>query len=118
MKYTGGCHCGAVRFEVEGKLADLEDCNCSICSKAAYIHWEVLPEQFKLLTPMSAVATYEWNPHRAKHYFCRTCGVSSFRVPSSDPRKININVRCLEGVDMSKLKIRAFDGRNWQPPSG
>ena len=40
MKFTGGCHCGAVRFAVEAAppLLVLLDCNCSICAKTGYLH--------------------------------------------------------------------------------
>ena len=31
--YHGSCHCGAVTFEVDTDLADLDECNCSICAK-------------------------------------------------------------------------------------
>ncbi|MGE0284565.1 MAG: GFA family protein [Rhizobiaceae bacterium] len=33
--YTGGCQCGAVRFRVEGALADASVCHCRMCQKAA-----------------------------------------------------------------------------------
>ena len=37
VKYEGGCHCGRVRFEVEAPAQiEVAECNCSICSKAAY----------------------------------------------------------------------------------
>ena len=33
---AGGCHCGAVRFEAELPDAfEVEDCNCTMCAKAA-----------------------------------------------------------------------------------
>ena len=31
--YTGGCHCGMVRFECTTDLAMVTACNCSICTK-------------------------------------------------------------------------------------
>jgi hypothetical protein len=31
--YTGGCHCGMVRFECTADLAVVTACNCSICTK-------------------------------------------------------------------------------------
>src|SRR3712207_8944762 len=34
--YTGGCHCGAVKFEVSAAFDGAMTCNCSICSKAGY----------------------------------------------------------------------------------
>lgn len=37
--HRGGCHCGAVKFEVEAP-ADLEvyECSCSICASVGYLH--------------------------------------------------------------------------------
>jgi len=72
--YSGGCHCGAIRFEVDEELRDLEVCNCSICGMTAYVHWSVSPERFRLLTPDSAFETYRFGTRVAEHRFCRTCG--------------------------------------------
>ena len=36
---TGGCHCGAVRFEVLAPdEIEAKECNCSICRKTGYLH--------------------------------------------------------------------------------
>jgi hypothetical protein len=40
--------------------------------------------------------------------------VASFYIPRSDPDKIDVNARCLQGVDLSKLQIEYFDGQNWE----
>lgn len=113
-KYRGGCHCGAVQYEVEGEIADLGVCNCSICSKTAYIHWIVPTENFCLLTSEDAVETYEFGTRTAKHWFCRTCGISSFRRSRLQPDGIDVNVRCLEGVDAERFEVEHFDGQNWE----
>ena len=112
--YRGGCHCGALRFEVEGELEELAICNCSICAMTAYIHWEVEPARFRRLTPDAPVETYEFGTCTAKHHFCPTCGISCFRRSRSDPAMIDVNVRCLEGVDAEKLEAHLFDGHNWE----
>lgn len=114
MWYRGGCHCGAISFEVEGELTQVEECNCSICTRKAYLHWIVPPESFRLLTGKDALATYSFNTGVARHYFCPRCGVTPFYVPRSDPDKIDVNVRCLDGVDLGALKILPFDGRDWE----
>ena len=31
--YTGGCHCGRVRYETTTDLAQVYSCSCSICTK-------------------------------------------------------------------------------------
>jgi hypothetical protein len=112
--YRGGCHCGQVAFEVRGKLESVSECNCSICTKKGYLHWIVPRDAFQLLTPESNLATYKFNTGVARHHFCPACGVASFYIPRSDPDKIDVNARCLEGVDVGTLRINRFDGRNWE----
>ncbi len=114
MTYRGGCHCARVAFEVEGDLRQVSECNCSICTRKGYLHWIVPRESFRLLTPEADLATYQFNRRIAKHHFCPVCGVASFYIPRSDPDKIDVNARCLEGVDVTKLERRYYDGQNWE----
>jgi hypothetical protein len=112
--YRGSCHCGLVQFEVDGELTQVSDCNCSICSKKAYLHWIVAPEAFRLLHGQEMLTTYTFNTGIARHQFCRVCGVAPFYVPRSDPDKIDVNARCLDGVDLGCLRIEPYDGRHWE----
>jgi hypothetical protein len=111
---NGGCHCGRVRFEVEGPIERVSESNCSICTKKAYLHWIVAPERFRLLTPREALATYRFNTGMAQHHFRSVCGVAPFYVPRSDPDKIDVNARCLDEIEIASLPRVAFDGRNWE----
>ncbi len=112
--YEGGCHCGAVRFRVTADLDRVSECNCSMCAKKGFLHLIVPPERFELRSGAGDLSTYEFNTRVAKHHFCRRCGIHSFYVPRSDPDKIDVNVRCLEGVDVAALTITRFDGRHWE----
>jgi hypothetical protein len=112
--YAGGCHCGRIRFEVEGELRRVSLCNCSICSKTAYLHWTVDPAQLRLRTAPGSWATYRFLTGTSENRFCPTCGVSPFRVPRSDPDKLTVNARCLDGVDVEALPVDRFDGRDWE----
>ena len=78
---TGGCHCGAVRFRVTLRTYAASACNCSLCTKKAYVHLIVPKEDFTLLTDRDGLGTYRFNTGVAAHHFCRTCGVHSFYVP-------------------------------------
>jgi len=111
--YEGGCHCGAVRFRVTGTLDEVSDCNCSMCTKKGFLHWIVPPEQFTLLAGGDALSTYRFNTGVARHTFCRHCGIHAFYTPRSDPDKVDVNARCLDGVDPTRLRVRTFDGQNW-----
>jgi len=112
--YQGGCHCGRVRFRVTAEIEAVTECNCSICSKKGFLHLIVLPDTFELLSGAEALTTYRFNTGTAKHTFCANCGIHPFYVPRSDPDKIDVNARCLDGVDISALPIKHFDGRHWE----
>ena len=112
--YTGGCHCGRVRFRVTADLDRVSECNCSMCAKKGILHLIVPEERFELLSGRTELTTYRFNTGVAQHHFCRHCGIHSFYVPRSDPDKIDVNVRCLDGVDPVALAIRHFDGQHWE----
>ena len=113
MKYQGGCHCGAVRYEIEAaKQIKTVICNCSICNKSDYIHYVVDAKDFTLLQGKEHITTYTFNTGTAKHHFCKTCGIKSFYVPRSRPDGFSINVRCLDNPP--KFTTKAFDGQHWE----
>ncbi len=112
--YEGGCHCGRVRFRVTCELDRVTECNCSMCRKKGFLHLIVAPEQFELVSGSGELSTYQFGTRTAQHHFCRHCGISSFYIPRSDPDKIDVNVRCLDGVEPGTLRIFQFDGRNWE----
>jgi hypothetical protein len=112
--YKGSCHCGQIAFEVEGKLGQVIDCNCSICSRKGSLLWFVPRDKLRLLTPEENLSTYTFNKHAIRHRFCPKCGIHPFGE-GTDPagnRMAAINVRCLEGVDFSSLPVKHFDGRS------
>ena len=114
MKYQGSCHCGAVTFEIEApETIECQDCNCSICSKAGFLHLILPLSKFKLLSGQDNLTTYTFNTGVAKHTFCSRCGVKPFYTPRSNPDGIDINVRCLDPVP-SNLVVEKFDGQNWE----
>jgi hypothetical protein len=110
----GGCHCGRVRFRVTADLDRVTECNCSMCSKKGFLHLIVAPEQFELIRGQDDLTTYQFNTKVARHTFCKVCGVHPFYVPRSDPDKIDVNARCLDGVDVASLAVKTFDGKHWE----
>ncbi len=64
---------------------------------------------------MDALHTYRWGTMTGEDYFCRTCGVLPFRKPSAptaSERAVGvvpfdgwaINVRCIDGIDLTSIK--------------
>lgn len=115
MILAGGCHCGAVRFEIDAppRPLPLLDCNCSLCSMTGYLHLIVEGGAFRLLSGAGSLAEYRFGTRSARHLFCKTCGVKSFYVPRSHPDGYSVNTRCLDDYPALAFKIEAFDGRNW-----
>lgn len=113
--HRGGCHCGAVRFEVRAPARPLvQRCNCSICAKTAFLHLIVPGPDFTLLSGADDLATYTFNTGVARHLFCKHCGVKSFYVPRSNPDGWSVNARCLDPGTLEGVLLEDFDGRNWE----
>ena len=118
--YTGGCHCGAIRMEVYVDIsAGTGKCNCSICAKSRLWTVEAKPEAFRLIAGNADLADYRGNNPVAHHFFCKHCGVRPFQrvdMPNmSGTPYYNINIACLEGVDVEELvkgPVVFYDGRN------
>jgi len=112
--YQGGCHCGAFRFQVSlPDSIEVEDCNCSVCKKAGYLHVIIPSKQFKVLKGQDKMQLYTFNSGVAKHYFCKTCGVKPYYIPRSNPDGVDVNLRCLD-AQPPHVEIVAFDGENWE----
>jgi hypothetical protein len=97
---TGGCICGAVRFEVRGPLRDVHLCHCTECRRWAGHTWAATNALFDdvhfteerglrwIDSPDSV-----WDARRG---FCVECGSSLFwQVPGSD--RVSIAAGCLDG---------------------
>lgn len=85
---SGGCLCGALRYEIAGPLGRTGHCHCSICRKshgAAFATWAgVDPERFRWTAGAAFLEGYESSPGRLR-CFCRKCGSP---LASSDAGKV------------------------------
>ncbi|MBF9231849.1 GFA family protein [Microvirga alba] len=114
MLHKGSCHCGKVAFEVEADIEKVVECNCSICRQRGYLLTFVSREALNVLRGENDLSTYTFNKHAIRHRFCSTCGGAPFgegKRPDGEDM-IAINVRCVEGVELSQLTRIPFDGRS------
>lgn len=119
ITHSGGCHCGEVRFEVDAPATlEIIDCNCSMCTKLAYLHLIVPKSQFRLRKGTDALTSYRFNTGTAEHPFCSKCGIKSFYIPRSHPDGYSVNVRCLDVGTIEATTITKFDGANWEDSIG
>lgn len=115
IQVSGGCHCGAVRFEAfSDPNPTLLDCNCSICAASGYLHLFIPHQRFTLLSGQEKLTSYRFGSGEAEHLFCRICGVKSFYQPKSHPSCWSVHLNCLDDPSLLNPEIVPFDGRNWE----
>lgn len=75
----GSCLCSAVAYEVDGPVAHIGNCHCSICRKShgtAFATWGIFDtRQFRWTAGESALRAYASSPGRQR-LFCGTCDSS------------------------------------------
>lgn len=113
---TGGCHCGAVKFEIflDEPVTEVFACNCSMCQKTGFLHLFATRDQFRLLSGDQDLENYQFGTKTAHHLFCKNCGIKSYYIPRSHPDGFSIHAGCLDDFDLNSVTITPFDGRNWE----
>ena len=69
MTHTGSCHCGQVKFEVDGDITGGLSCNCSMCQRKGSLLWFVPRAQLRVTAGEDTLATYTFNKHAIHHHF-------------------------------------------------
>ena len=81
MTITGGCHCGAIRYQAEGDPLTHALCHCSDCRRhagAPMVGWTMYRQNTVKVTK-GAAKIYHSSQHGRRH-FCPDCGTGLFYV--------------------------------------
>lgn len=108
--YSGSCHCGAVRFEIETDFPELTTCDCSICRKKNALMVKVHESRFRLIDGSEFLAEYRFHTRTARHFFCNVCGIYPFHRKRVTPDFLGVNVFCLDGFDPTGIPVRPTVG--------
>ena len=119
--YSGECHCGAVRFEVNLSkgLTGARRCNCSYCRMRGAV--VVMAEQgdLTIIEGDHNLTSYRFHSRTVVHFFCRTCGIYTHHQRRSDPTAFAVNVACLDGVSPFDFpEVPVSDGENHPSDTG
>jgi hypothetical protein len=81
LPITGGCNCGAVRFEVSEPFAGSNYCHCTRCQRrtgtAASANARVSADAFQIVQGEDRIRS--WKPDEgAEKFFCGDCGSALF----------------------------------------
>ncbi|HYD25061.1 MAG TPA: GFA family protein [Croceibacterium sp.] len=117
MTRVGGCHCGEVRYAVEGDPVYHAVCHCDDCrasSGAPMVAWyAVKEEQFRLLS--GEVTQFEGTPG-AERSFCRRCGTGLFyRNAQNLPGLVDIQSATLDDAAATAptIQVQCADRLPW-----
>jgi hypothetical protein len=97
MTMTGGCRCGAVRYEADGEAAHHALCHCADCRASAgapMVGWIAFKED--QLSVKGEPTRYESSPGVTRD-FCGTCGTGLFyRNPETLPGIVDVQSGTLD----------------------
>ena len=117
MTIAGGCHCGAVRYEVEGEALTHALCHCTDCrrhSGAPMVAWTMYPEAALRVTK-GAVRVYVSSEH-GRREFCAECGTGLFyRNAEVLPGIVDIQSATYDNPDAvpAQVQIQVADRIGW-----
>ena len=116
MEYYARCHCGRVRFSFRSpEITAGKRCNCSLCvRRGAVLSSIYIPDaDFTPHADERDLSVYLWNDKVMRHYFCKTCGISTYGAVAGEDGKdrYRVNLGCVEGLDALALDITIIDGK-------
>lgn len=109
--YKASCHCGAVKYQVEGEFDYLIECNCSICSTRGHILWFVPLDCLKFESGEDHLTDYKFGNKLLNHRSCKTCSTAMLtHGQENGVEKAGVNIRTFADLDLSHLDITQYDG--------
>ncbi len=105
---TGSCLCGGVKYEIDGEIASVTNCHCSLCRKmsgSAFASGATIPaSSFRFTAGENLLKEWESSPGYQRA-FCGRCGSPILKRKIKEPESLRLRVGTLDtdpGVKMSK----------------
>jgi hypothetical protein len=120
LPLTGGCLCGAVRFEIDAPPVSASWCHCTRCQRrtgtAASVQARIEPGSLRLLSGEDALREFKPEDGWAK-VFCGECGSQLWSRSPDDPPVMNVRFGVFDrdpGVRPSFRQFVAY-AAPWEP---
>ncbi|MGI8413488.1 MAG: GFA family protein [Solirubrobacteraceae bacterium] len=117
---TGGCNCGAVRYEVTEPLQGAGYCHCTRCQRrtgtAASPSAHPVPGSFRILSGEDRLRA--WKPQDGwEKWFCGDCGSGMFTRSPDEPDRVGIRMGTFDGDPGIRPRYRQFVAfaAPWEP---
>jgi hypothetical protein len=120
LPLTGGCLCGAVRFEVTEPLVSSGYCHCTRCQRrtgtAASPGARIAPGSLRVLSGEEHIKAYEPDEGFAK-VFCSSCGGALWSQSQEDADVISIRLGAFDADPGIRPTYRQFVAyaAPWEP---
>ncbi|WP_010488145.1 GFA family protein [Pseudomonas sp. S9] len=100
--HSGGCQCGAMRYQFDAPLQDIAHCHCSVCrrsSGAIVTTWITVP-----------LASFAWLKGEARQYassasctryFCADCGAQLALFTTLSPHTLDVTIATLDHPELA-----------------
>ena len=113
----GGCYCGAVKYEIHGKLLMFVNCHCPDCRKftgstfSSVIMTEV--DGFKIVSGADQLVAFQSSPGKYRN-FCKHCGNQLFSRADHRPNVVIVRAGSLD--DDPQIRPQAHYWTNYKAP--
>ena len=118
LPITGGCNCGAVRFEITEPFEASMYCHCTRCQRrtgtAASVNARVTSDAFRIVQGEDRIRTWEPSGGGAPKHFCGDCGSALF---SASPGTIGVRLGAVDGDPGIRPSYRQYTAyaAAWEP---
>jgi hypothetical protein len=113
------CHCGRIRIRMDRQPDHINECNCTLCSKAgarwAYLH----PSEVSVAGETTGYCRADKGAPAAEIRFCPACGsITHFNLTESAVARfgnslMGVNMRLADEGALAGVELRYPDGRAW-----
>jgi hypothetical protein len=120
LPLTGGCGCGAVRFEIDAPFVSASYCHCTRCQRrtgsAASAQGRVQPGSFRVVAGEDRIRA--WSPGGGfDKLFCGDCGSAVFSRNPENPDVVSVRLGAVDGDPGIRPQWRQFVAyaASWEP---
>jgi hypothetical protein len=108
---TGGCGCGAVRFEIHAPLLSANYCHCTRCQRrtgtAASANARVQRGSFHIVSGADALGA--WRPTGGfEKWFCTLCGSALYSCDPADRERVAVRLGAFDADPGIRPGVRQF----------
>jgi hypothetical protein len=121
LPLTGGCLCGAVRFEVTEPPVSAGYCHCTRCQRrtgtAASAQARIAPGSLRVLSGEELVRAWDPPDRGFSKAFCSACGSALWSRSQDDPQVMSVRLGVFDadpGIRPSYRQFVAYAAA-WEP---